>query len=241
MSTVGTSTGSDEATLLDSVDELAATALTLARRFAAGGTLWCVAPGDPHHAHHVAVEFVHPVVVGTRSLPAVAIDDDDPVGTARLLVRPGDVLIGIGAGDDPALASLLRRGEAWGVDTVLLATEVSPAAGIADHVIGVGAGDDGGTLLAYHLLWELTHVVFEHPGLLRPPEPACIEDVCITCSDEGRVVEVRSLLDERTAEVLADGQVDQVDLSVVSGVRPGDLLLVHAGLALTVLDTGGAS
>jgi hydrogenase maturation factor len=239
MTALDAPSGTDEAALLGSVTELAATALTLARRFAAGGTLWCVAPGQPHHAHHVAVEFVHPVVVGTRSLPAVAIDDDDPISAARLLVRPGDVLVGIGAGDDPRLASLLRRGEPWGVDTVLLTVGSPPPAGIADHVIATGPGTDGGTLLAYHLLWELTHVVFEHPGLLREPEATCDDAVCITCSDEGRVVEVRSLLADSRAEVLAGGQVEQVDLSVVSGVRPGDLLLVHAGLALTVLEAGG--
>ena len=44
--------------------DLAAAALALARRFAAGATLWCVAPAWPSHARHVAVEFVHPVIVG---------------------------------------------------------------------------------------------------------------------------------------------------------------------------------
>ena len=61
----------------DVAASLATAALALARRFAHGGTLWCWAPGAPHHAQHVAVEFVHPVIVGTRALPAVALDDDD--------------------------------------------------------------------------------------------------------------------------------------------------------------------
>ena len=47
-----------------------AAALWLARAFAAGRRLRVWAPGAPDHAHHVAVEFVHPVVAGTRPLAA---------------------------------------------------------------------------------------------------------------------------------------------------------------------------
>ena len=57
---------------------LASTALALARRFAAGATLWCWAPGAPEHAQHVAVEFVHPVIMGKRALPAVAVATPRP-------------------------------------------------------------------------------------------------------------------------------------------------------------------
>jgi hypothetical protein len=53
-------------------DRLASAAFELAKRFARGATLWCAAPEWPWHAQHVAVEFVHPVIVGKRALPAVA-------------------------------------------------------------------------------------------------------------------------------------------------------------------------
>ena len=43
----------------------------LARAFTAGRRLCVWAPGMPDHAHHVVVEFVHPVVAGTRPLAAV--------------------------------------------------------------------------------------------------------------------------------------------------------------------------
>ena len=46
----------------------------------------------------------------------------------------------------------------------------APPAGSADHVLWLSddplARHDGRLVLAYHLLWELTHVCFEHPGLL---------------------------------------------------------------------------
>ena len=57
--------------------------LALARRFAAGATMWCLAPAWPEHARHVAVEFVHPVIVGKRALPAVSVVDPDPVAALR--------------------------------------------------------------------------------------------------------------------------------------------------------------
>ena len=47
-------------------------------------------------------------------------------------------------------------------------------------------------------------MVFEHPGLLEP-EPACTDEVCITCSDEGRVGEVRPCIGDGRAEVLVGG------------------------------------
>ena len=47
----------------------------------------------------------------------------------------------------------------------------------------------GRFVLLYHLLWELTHVCFEHPGLLTETAE-CTDEVCITCSDEGRLGEV---------------------------------------------------
>ncbi|MGI9597558.1 MAG: hydrogenase assembly protein HupF, partial [Acidimicrobiales bacterium] len=46
-------------------------ALWLARAFVEGRRLAIAAPGGEDHAHHVAVEFVHPAIAGTRSLPAV--------------------------------------------------------------------------------------------------------------------------------------------------------------------------
>jgi hydrogenase maturation factor len=62
---------------------------------------------------------------------------------------------------------------------------------------------------------------------------------CITCSDEGRVAEVRILLDGSQAEVLdASGLVEVVDISLVEPLTPGDVVLCHAGVALTVLRPG---
>lgn len=222
--------------------DLASAALGLSRRFAAGGTLWCWAPGAPEHALHVAVEFVHPVIVGKRALPAVAVTAgrEDALSVLRSLVRSGDVIVIVGAaGDDEGVGAVLRRAPSWGAGTIWIGSGVRPAAGAAGAVLWLG-GDprlaryDGRFVLVYHLLWELTHVCFEHPGLVRA-EPICEGPACITCSDEGRLAEVvRSQGD--TATVRTATGLEDIDITVVGEVCSGDLLLVHAGSALTIVD-----
>jgi len=222
---------------------LAVAALALARRFAAGATMWCVAPSWPAHGSHVAVEFVHPVIVGKRALPAVHVHEEHLVGAIRLLARPGDILLGIGDSSDEAVAAVIRRGEAWGLTTVWVGARSRPATATADHELWIADGDmaraarSGAVVLCYHLLWELTHVAFEHSGLLVS-EPECSGEVCVTCSDEGRVAEVRSWPEADQALVMSGGQVETVDVSLVDGTQPGELVLVHAGVAITRVPDG---
>jgi hypothetical protein len=219
----------------DIADDLAAAALALARRFAAGATMWCVAPAWPAHGRHVAVEFVHPVIMGKRALPAVHVPDGDPVGALRVLARPGDVATVLGPADDGRLLAVLRRAPAWGLTTVWLGAGPRPPGGAADHVLWADTGAAGDLVLRYHLLWELTHVVFEHPGLLTPAEESGEPEVCITCSDEGRLAEVAAVHPDGRADVLAAGRRESVDVSLVDGLHPGSLVLVHAGVAITAI------
>ncbi len=90
----------------------------------------------------------------------------------------------------------------------------------------------------YHLLWELTHVCFEHPGLLAEAADDCTDDVCVTCSDEGRLGEVVLSPEAEFSPALvrtATGE-EAVDVTLVGDVAPGDLVLVHAGAAITRVD-----
>lgn len=228
--------------------DLATTALAMARRFHAGATLWCLAPAWAPHAQHIAVEFVHPVIVGKRALPAVALAGADPVATARASVRPGDLVIAVAAADDLAVRSVMRRAPVWGATTIWIGNGPRPEAGAADHVLWIDDPDPhlpstGRFVLLYHLLWELTHVCFEHPGLLTLQPAECADEVCVTCSDEGRLGEViapgrdgdgRALVRTATGEEL-------VEVLLVEPVRTGDLVLVHAGSAITRLDEAGAA
>lgn len=217
-------------------ENLARASLALARRFSAGGTMWCASPDWPFHAHHVAVEFVHPVIVGKRALPAVTVPPAaDMVATLRASVVPGDIVLVLAGADDPRVADAMRRGPAWGVETVWIgAGSKRPPVGAADHVIWL---DTDAPLDAseqfvriYHLLWELTHVCFEHPGLLKA-EPECTDEVCITCSDEGRPAEVVTVDGDEALVRTPDGQ-ERIDVSLIDPPAPGDLVLVHAGFAI---------
>jgi hypothetical protein len=226
----------------DAGDALATAALALARRFAHGATLWCIAPDWPEHARHVAVEFVHPVLVGKRALPAVSVDTADPVPQLRPLVRPGDIVLAIGVDASSAIHEVMRRAAAWGVLTVWIGVGPRPAEGIADHVIWVAhdghepesvAAHDGRLVLLYHVLWELTHVCAEHPGLLTADPSTCDDtEVCITCSDEGRIGEVIASDAYGIARVRTARGIETVDATIVAGVAPGDLVLIHAGAAV---------
>jgi hypothetical protein len=221
-------------------DDLAAAALALARRFHAGATMWCVAPRWEPHAHHMAVEFVHPVIVGKRALPAFALTMHDVVAQARVSVRAGDIVIAVADADDLAVQDLMRRTSAWGALSVWIGSGRRPELGSADQVLWIDdanplAPATGRFVLMYHLLWELTHVCFEHPGLLTETPADCTEEVCITCSDEGRPAEVVLGRDGpfATALVRTPTGEEHVDTTLVGDVAPGDLLLVHAGSALT--------
>ncbi len=218
--------------------DLAAAAFTLAKRFAAGATMWSIAPSWEPHALHIAVEFVHPVIMGKRALPAVALTGPNLVDVVRVSVRPGDIVIGVGAADHRELRSVMRRSPAWGTTTIWIGNGERPPAGLADHVLWLDDPDPrvpatGGFVLFYHLLWELTHVCFEHSGLLKPE---CTEEVCVTCSDEGRMGEVVSPSADGIAAVRTARGVENVATTLIDPVAAGELVLVHAGTAISRME-----
>jgi hydrogenase maturation factor len=71
--------------------------------------------------------------------------------------------------------------------------------------------------------------------LLVERDAECTDEVCITCSDEGRPAEVIVGRDGPlgAALVRTAGGDEHVDTTLIGDVDPGDLLLVHAGSALT--------
>ncbi|OBK51120.1 HypC/HybG/HupF family hydrogenase formation chaperone [Mycobacterium sp. 1081908.1] len=233
-----TTTAIDRGLSAELAEDLAATAFTLAKRFAAGATMWSIAPSWEPHALHIAVEFVHPVIVGKRALPAVALTGPELVDLVRVSVRPGDIVVAVSGADDAQVRSVMRRSPAWGATTIWIGSGERPAAGMADHVLWLDDPDPrvpatGGFVLFYHLLWELTHVCFEHPGLLKDE---CSEDVCVTCGDEGRLGEVVSASEHGQATVRTARGVEDVITTLVDPVAAGELVLVHAGTAISRLE-----
>lgn len=230
-----TSTAIDRGLSAELAADLAATAFTLAKRFAAGATMWSIAPSWEPHALHIAVEFVHPVIMGKRALPAVALTGPDLVDLVRVSVRPGDIVVAVSNADNAQVRSVLRRSPAWGATTVWIGGGQRPGAGMADHVLWLDDPDPrvpatGGFVLFYHVLWELTHVCFEHSGLLKP---ARAEQVCVTCSDEGRLGEVVTAPADGMAAVRTARGTENVATTLLDPLATGDLVLVHAGTAIS--------
>jgi hypothetical protein len=227
--------------------DLSRASLTLARRFAAGATMWCLAPEWPDHGRHIAVEFVHPVIMGKPALPAVTVAGVDPIGSLRTTTRAGDVLIVVAPASSAVAAEAVRRAPAWGLVTIWIGCGPRPTAVLPDHLLWVDgpprdtARHDGRLVLRYHVLWELTHVCIEHAGShATPTDPAaCDDDVCITCSDEGRVAEVAEVRAAGLVAVRTSRGVEIVDATLIGEVHEFDLVLVHAGTALERLDPHG--
>jgi D-sedoheptulose 7-phosphate isomerase len=138
----------------------------MAERFARGGRLIAFGDGPVARsdARHVAVEFVHPVIVGKRALPALALTaEGGPVSAqVELLVEPEDIALAFG--EHPETVAALGIARERGCLTVATGHvsaewELAPAAEdlfVAQELVET----------LYHVLWELVHVFFEHQGLL---------------------------------------------------------------------------
>jgi len=141
-------------------DRIAALCHRMAERFARGGRLiaFGTTPAELSDVRHVTVEFVHPVIVGKRALPALGV----PCADVGLLARPGDIAMAFGASEDAVAA--VRAARAAGCLTVAFApvgAEWELVAPTSDPFLAQEQVET-----AYHVLWELVHVFFDHRGLL---------------------------------------------------------------------------
>ncbi len=141
---------------------LAAACREMSRRFMAGGRLLAYGKGAAAtDAQHVAVEFIHPIVVGKRALPAL---DLGPDFAARLpvLVQPNDMVMGFDLEDagDSDIKQALQAARRAGALTFALAGDS------ADYPFALPHSDPFICQeifeVLYHLLWETVHVYFEH-------------------------------------------------------------------------------
>jgi len=133
----------------------------MSRRFLDGGRLLAFGNGSAAtDAQHVSVEFVHPVIVGKRALPAL---DLGPDFERRLpvLLQPEDMVMGFAFPEaEEAVERTLRAARERGALTFSLTGEAgeysfAPADGdpfVVQEVFEV----------LYHVLWETVHVYFEH-------------------------------------------------------------------------------
>ncbi len=136
----------------------------MSERFLRGGRLLAFGRGPyATDAQHVSVEFVHPVIVGKRALPALDLSLEFRAWL-QVLVAPDDIVMGFGPPDDDlevwaALDTAHERGAMTfalpGVQGSYFTNAATPDPFVHQELIEI----------LYHTLWETVHVFFEHREL----------------------------------------------------------------------------
>jgi D-sedoheptulose 7-phosphate isomerase len=143
---------------------LAVACREMSERFLRGGRLLAFGRGSySTDAQHVSVEFVHPVIVGKRALPAL-----DLSALMRpwleVILRSEDIVMGFGPPEgDPEVWAALESAHARGAMTFALpgpsgSYALKPAT--EDPFIHQELVE-----IFYHTLWETVHVFLEHREL----------------------------------------------------------------------------
>lgn len=216
----------------------------MARRFLAGGRLLAFGAGAAStDAQHVSVEFVHPVIVGKRALPAI---DLGPDFESRLpvLLRSEDMVMGFASPEpDVAVARALQTARERGALTFALLGDE------ADYAFSPPDGDPSicqeVVELLYHLLWETVHVYFEHreqghdvgassflyPFLGRQEQ-----------SLEGVVDDVQASMLQKTAELNGIRvQLAETEVGTISDVARAIVTRLERGGKLIAFGNGGSA
>jgi len=164
--------------------------LAMARAFHRGCKLLvCGNGGSATDAEHVATEFMHPITVGRRALPALSLTNDTATMTAvandvsfadvfsRQIIalgKPGDVLLGVStSGNSENLLRAFETAKRMGLITI------GYAGGDGGRMIACGAVDYCLTVptasvhrvqetqvTLYHVMWDLVHELLGHRSLL---------------------------------------------------------------------------
>jgi D-sedoheptulose 7-phosphate isomerase len=214
----------------------------MAERFARGGRLIAFgrSPAARSDARHVAVEFVHPVIVGKRALPAIGLSvEGGPLVTqAELVAEPGDIAIAFG--DDPEAAAALAVAARRGCLTIAFAR-------LGAEWEFVAPGEDAfirqelvETL--YHVLWELVHVFFEHRGLLEGRIERAVHDAGASSFLYPFLGEREDDLDAVVADVRASVEMKAAEVGALRGqtLTEGRPVLLAAADALRACFASGA-
>ncbi|HEX5229876.1 MAG TPA: SIS domain-containing protein [Bryobacteraceae bacterium] len=145
-------------------ERLAAACREMSNRFLEGGRLLAFGRGPyATDAQHVSVEFVHPVIVGKRALPALDLSlVFEPWLNA--IVQPQDMAMGFGPPEgDPRVQEALESAGRRGAMTLALPGETGSYSFRA--ITANPFLHQEMTEVLYHVLWETVHVFFERREL----------------------------------------------------------------------------
>ncbi len=178
----------------DNGDAILAKSLAMAKSFHRGGKLLvCGNGGSATDGQHIAVEFMHPITVGRKALPAICLTNDMAMVTAVAndvsfadifsrqviaLGREGDMLLGLStsgnsenivrAFETARQMKLITIGYAGGDGGKMAAMH---AGGKLDFCLTVPTASihriQESHVALYHTTWDLVHTFMEHKSLLE--------------------------------------------------------------------------
>jgi D-sedoheptulose 7-phosphate isomerase len=175
-------------------DRILAASLDVARAFRRGRKLLvCGNGGSATDAQHVAVEFMHPIVVGRKALPAICLASDmamvtavandvsfNDVFTRQLiaLAHEGDVLLAIStSGNSENLLHAFETARRMRLLTIAFAGNdggrmaEAQARGLVDYCLTVPTASihriQETHVALYHVLWDLVHTFLQQESAVE--------------------------------------------------------------------------
>jgi D-sedoheptulose 7-phosphate isomerase len=233
-------------------DGLARACREMSDRFLHGGRLLAFGRGaSATDAQHVAVEFVHPVIVGKRALAAL---DLSPAFAAALpaMVREVDMVMGFAPPEgDRDVAAALASAHAVGAQTFALPGrgEFNPRSE-RDFEIEAPSPDpficQEIVEILYHTLWETVHVFLEHrergrddvgaSSFLYPFLGDAAQDTSAILEQVAASIRAKAADDERLRTEAARDQADEI-----AAASDAVLRRIEAGATLLMFGNGGSA
>ena len=178
----------------DNKDKILAASLQMAKAFHRGRKLLvCGNGGSATDAQHIAVEFMHPITVGRKALPAICLANDMAMVTAvandvgfddvfmRQIIalgKEGDVLLGVStSGNSKNLMHAFATARRMKMSTIGFAGsdggEMAELAlgGLLDYCLTVPTASihriQETHVALYHIMWDLVHTLLQQTGLMQ--------------------------------------------------------------------------
>jgi D-sedoheptulose 7-phosphate isomerase len=178
----------------DNKDTILAASLSVAKAFHLGRKLLvCGNGGSSTDAQHVAVEFMHPITVGRKALPAICLTNDmamvtgvandvgfDDIFTRQIIAlgQEGDALLGIStSGNSENLLHAFQCARRMKMTTIGFAGNDGGrmaemcAQGLLDFCLTVPTSSihriQETHVALYHIMWDMVHTFLQHRSLVE--------------------------------------------------------------------------
>ena len=217
----------------------------MSERFLRGGRILAFGKGSyATDAQHVSVEFVHPVIVGKRALPALDVSSAFQPWL-EAITQVDDMVIGFAPpeGDDE-IAAALSRAETKGALTFALTGNTGDySLDLYDHHPFI---QQELIEILYHTLWETVHVFFEHhemghnvgaSSFLYPFLGESKQDTTNVLAEVAASIQAKARDDEALRQSVAATSVD----AMAEAVQAINKRLAEGGKLITFGNGGSAT